>query len=252
MLIETQQLKKVFGWHTAFQNINLSINKGEILALVGESGSGKSTLGKTLLFLERPTQGKVLFDGIDLASLTTSELRKMRRRMQPIFQNPSGSLNPRMTVREIINEARDIHHLSRSQTSELLHLAQLDPKLAERYPHELSGGQCQRVSIARALAVEPEFIVCDEPLSALDMLIRKQILQLLKDLHRHLNLTYLFITHDLSTLEKFADRIAVMYLGNIVEIGSTYEILHHPKHPYTQALLSKRTTKYFGVPSGNR
>lgn len=247
-LVEAKHLQKTFEKKTAFTNINLSIFKGEVLALVGESGSGKSTFGKTLLSLEKPTQGSVFFDGIDITKLSYQSMRQMRRRMQIIFQNPAGSLNPRMTIREIIDEARDIHQLSRSRTKELMHLVKLEPELLDSYPHQLSGGQCQRVSIARALAVEPEFIVCDEPLSALDMLIRKQILLLLKNLHREMNLTYLFITHDLSTLDNFADRIAVMYLGNIVEVGTTYEILNHPKHPYTQALLQNcRThTTFFG------
>lgn len=239
-LLEINNLHKKFAHHTVLQKIQLEIFKGEILALVGESGSGKSTFGKTLLCLEKPTQGSVHFDGIDLHQLPASELRRMRRRMQPIFQNPAGSLDPRMTIRETIHEARDIHKLCRSKTIELLDLVQLDKEILDHYPHQLSGGQCQRVSIARALAVEPEFIVFDEALSALDMLVRKHILHLLKELHRKLNLTYLFITHDLAPLSSFADRIAVMYLGQIVEIGTAYDVIHHPHHPYTKSLLAKR------------
>lgn len=242
-LVQLKNLGKTFytprGPHAAFKNINLSIYKGEILALVGESGCGKSTLGKTVLSLEKASHGAVHFDGIDLSHLPSMQLRKMRKRMQIVFQNPAGSLSPRMTVKDLLEEARDIHSLPRFVVQELLARVGLEEGILQRYPHELSGGQCQRVSIARALAVEPDFLIFDEPLSALDMLIRKQVLTLLKDLQKNSNLTYLFITHDLATLKTFADRIAVMYMGQIVEVGTTYEILNHPKNPYTQALISR-------------
>ena len=223
--------------------ISFTIRRGETLGLVGESGCGKSTTGRALIRLRDNTAGTVKFDGIDLASLNSGPLRKMRRRMQIIFQDPYGSLDPRMTVGATIAEPIDTHGLAsgqakRERIADLLRIVGLDPKYVSRYPHEFSGGQRQRIGIARALAVEPEFIVCDEPICALDVSIQAQVLNLLTDLRQQLGLTYLFIAHDLSVVKHISDRVAVMYLGKIVEIGPPDAMYAGPGHPYTRALLS--------------
>jgi oligopeptide transport system ATP-binding protein len=231
------------GTVKAVDGISFEVRKGETLGLVGESGCGKSTTGRAMIRLREPTSGSVTFDGIDLAKLKPEPLRRMRRRMQIIFQDPYGSLDPRMTVGSIISEPIDTHHLARGgakreRIADLLRIVGLDPKYVNRYPHEFSGGQRQRIGVARALAVEPEFIVCDEPISALDVSIQAQVLNLLTDLREQLGLTYLFIAHDLSVVKHISDRVAVMYLGKIVEIGPPDIMYANPAHPYTRALLS--------------
>ena len=226
----------------AVDDVSLSIRKGETLGLVGESGSGKTTLGLSLLQLYKPTAGEVLYNGKDLCLLTGRELRNMRRKMQIIFQDPFSSLDPRMTASEIISEALQIHHLvsgkPAGQISRLLSLVGLNPVLANHYPHEFSAGERQRLGIARALAVDPEFIVCDEPVSSLDVSVQAQIIQLLEDLQKRLNLTYLFISHDLAIVGYISDRVAVMYLGKLCEIGLREQVYTNPLHPYTRALLA--------------
>ena len=227
----------------AVEGVSLAICAGETLGLVGESGCGKSTLGRLMLRLLEPTSGDVLFDGRSLLTLTPRELRAMRRQMQIIFQDPYGSLNPRMRVASIVGEGLDIHRLGtrherRARVAELLELVGLPPDAAGRYPHEFSGGQRQRIGIARALAVGPRFIVADEAVSALDVSIQAQILNLLQDLQRRLGLTLLFIAHDLRVVEHMSDRVAIMYLGRIVECGPRAEIYRNPRHPYTRTLLS--------------
>ena len=228
----------------AVDDISFTINKGETLGLVGESGCGKTTTGRALLQLHKPTAGEVLFNGEDLTQMGSRQLRQMRREMQVIFQDPYGSLNPRMTCGDIIGEPLKVHKLTnskaeyRDRVSELLTTVGLSPYMSDRYPHEISGGQRQRIGIARALAVNPSFIVCDEPVSALDVSIQAQVINLLEDLQEELGLTYLFIAHDLSVVKHISDRIAVMYLGHIVEIAERNELNSNPIHPYTKALLS--------------
>lgn len=227
----------------AVEDINLDIHRGEILGLVGESGSGKTTLGRSVLRLVEPTAGQIVFDGEDVTAADDRALRVLRRKMQIIFQDPYASLNPRMTVGEAINEAYLIHNLHKAsqrkaRIGELLTKVGLSAGHATRFPHEFSGGQRQRIGIARALAVEPDFVVADEPVSALDVSIQAQVINLLSDLKEEFGLTMLFISHDLGVVEYLADRIAVMYLGRIVEVGPAAEVNANPRHPYTQALLS--------------
>ena len=231
------------GTVKAVDGTTFEVRRGETLGLVGESGCGKSTIGRAMIRLREPTSGTVRFDGTDLAGLSRDDLRMMRRRMQIIFQDPYGSLDPRMTVAAIISEPIETHHLAegsakRDRIDDLLRLVGLDPRYVKRYPHEFSGGQRQRIGVARALAVEPEFIVCDEPISALDVSIQAQVLNLLTDLKERLGLTYLFVAHDLSVVKHISDRVAVMYLGKIVEIGPPETLYSAPGHPYTRALLS--------------
>jgi oligopeptide transport system ATP-binding protein len=227
----------------AVDGISFDIHSGETFGLVGESGCGKSTAGRTILQLYRPTSGHVFFDNTDLVAMKGEDLRRMRQRMQMIFQDPYASLNPRMTIREIVGEPLVVHDIAKSKeidqrVDQLLDLVRLNPGFASRYPHEFSGGQRQRIGIARALALNPEFIVCDEPISALDVSIQAQVINLLEDLQHKLGLTYLFIAHDLSMVRHISDRVAVMYLGILVELTSREELYEHPLHPYTQALLS--------------
>ena len=221
----------------AVDGVSFTIPPGQTLGLVGESGSGKTTVGRTLLRLQEATSGKVLFDGVDVFALDATKLRALRRRMQIVFQDPYSSLNPRMTVQETLQEPLEIHGLAGTVTA-LLDEVGLDSEFAKRYPHELSGGQRQRVGIARALSVEPRFIVCDEPVSALDVSVQAQVLNLLADLQARRRLTYLFIAHDLAVVRHIADDVAVMYLGKIVERALAAEIYTTPRHPYTRALLS--------------
>lgn len=236
-------VQKQVGAVHAVDGISFDIYRGETLGLVGESGCGKSTTGRAVLQLHRPTSGSVLYDGVDLVKLKGEALRKMRRNMQMIFQDPYASLNPRMTVGQIITEPMVIHDIAdpkdiHDHAERLLKLVGLNPAYTNRYPHEFSGGQRQRIGIARALALEPKMIVCDEPISALDVSIQAQVVNLLEDLQSQLGLTYLFIAHDLSMVRHISDRVAVMYLGIIVELAGRNVLYSDPRHPYTQALLS--------------
>lgn len=236
-------VQRQVGAIQAVDKISFEIRKGETLGLVGESGCGKSTAGRTILQLYRPTSGKVYFKDEDLTTVQGDQLRRIRRDMQIIFQDPYASLNPRMTVGNIIAEPLEVHRIGsarerKERVRELLRLVGLNPYFINRYPHEFSGGQRQRIGVARALALQPEFIVCDEPISALDVSIQAQVVNLLEELQEKFGLTYLFIAHDLSMVRHISDRTAVMYLGKIVELADRDELYNNPLHPYTQALLS--------------
>jgi len=246
-IIEVNHLVKHFGSGQsvvkAVDDVSFTMDYGETLGVVGESGCGKSTLGRTMMRLYEATEGSVYFEGKDIHSMSRKELLPLRRDIQMIFQDPYASLNPRMTVEEIIGESIDIHRLARGKErkeriKELLELVGLRPSHMNRYPHEFSGGQCQRIGIARALAVEPKVIICDEPISALDVSVQAQVINLLEKLQRDMGLTYLFIAHDLSMVKHISDRVAVMYLGKVAELASSEELYENPLHPYTKSLLS--------------
>jgi oligopeptide transport system ATP-binding protein len=254
VLVKVRNLKKYFpitrgvfqrhvGDVKAVDDVSFDIRQGETLGLVGESGSGKTTVGRTMLRLYEPTDGSILIEGKDLAKQSASELRAMRQRMQIIFQDPYASLNPRMTVGGIVGEPLEVHRVARGKekrerVQELLRLVGLNPYFVNRYPHEFSGGQRQRVGIARALALNPDLIVCDEPISSLDVSIQAQVVNLLEELQDRMGLTYLFIAHDLSMVRHISDRVAVMYLGKIMELTDRDELYTNPLNPYTQALMS--------------
>lgn len=257
-LLKVERLSKTFAikpaWGSLFarhsgaavravDDVSFAIARGETLGVVGESGCGKTTMGRSILRLIEPTSGSVIFDGMDMASLHGAALRRMRRKLQVVFQDPFSSLNPRMTVGAAVKEGLLIHHIAEGADADrrvntLFEEVGLNPGYVARYPHEFSGGQRQRIGIARALSVEPELIVCDEPVSALDVSVQAQVINLLQDLQRDRALTYLFIAHDLSVVRHIADRVAVMYLGRIVEIGAARDLFANPTMPYTQALLS--------------
>ena len=236
--------RKPVGYVKAVDDVSFTVTRGETLGLVGESGCGKTTTGRSILQLYKPTAGQVIFDGQDLTSMNTKTMRGMRREMQVIFQDPYSSLNPRMTAGNIIGEPLIVHGLVANKTeyrdkvADLLTNVGLNPYMADRFPHEFSGGQRQRIGVARALSVSPKFIVADEPVSALDVSIQAQIINLLEDLQEQFNLTYLFIAHDLSVVRHISDRVGVMYLGHMVEMAERNEIYRNPSHPYTKALLS--------------
>lgn len=253
-LLEVRNLKKYYSVKSGFLNkdrrsvkavdgINLSVKQGEILGIVGESGCGKSTLGRSILRLIEPTSGEVIFEGTNICGLKKEEMRLKRREMQIVFQDPGASLNPRLTVGEIIGEPLEVFHICEGKEKEeriykLMDLVGINRAYINRFPHEFSGGQRQRLGIARALAVNPKLIICDEPVSALDVSIRAQVLNLIKELKDKLNLTYIFISHDLSVVHHICDRVAVMYLGRVVEIADKKQIYENSVHPYTKALLS--------------
>lgn len=254
ILIEVRNLKKYFTVNHGFfaknkkhvkavDDVSFFIRKGETLGLVGESGCGKSTTGRTIIKLYEPTGGEIIYDGVDISKFSEAELKPYRKRMQMIFQDPYASLNSRMTVGDIIGEALDIHGIASGDErariiEDLLDRVGLNKDHSSRYPHEFSGGQRQRIGIARALAVNPDFIICDEPISALDVSIQAQVVNMLEDLQNELGLTYLFIAHDLSMVKHISDRIGVMYLGKMVELSDSGELYDRPEHPYTQSLLS--------------
>ncbi len=254
VLLEVKNLKKHFvsksgllGQHItrvqAVDGISFKILRGETLGLVGESGCGKSTIGRTIIRLYDVTDGEVIFDGVNISTISQREMRQYRKKIQMIFQDPYASLNSRMTVGDIIGEPIDIHKIAQGEERQkiiwnLLERVGLNKEHANRYPHEFSGGQRQRIGIARALAVSPDFIICDEPISALDVSIQAQVVNMLQDLQKELGLTYLFIAHDLSMVKHISDRIGVMYLGKMVELAGSDELYDNPNHPYTQALLS--------------
>ena len=245
-LLEVEELTKYFetpaGLVHSVDGVSFSVERGETLGLVGESGCGKTTTGRTIIRLYEPTSGRIIFDGHDITNLTVKDMLPFRKRMQMIFQDPYASLNPRMTVGDIVREPMSIHRIPKAEhpdrVAHLLRLVGLNSEQAGRYPHEFSGGQRQRIGIARALAVEPELIICDEPISALDVSIQAQIVNMLEDLQHELGLTYIFIAHDLSMVRHISTRVAVMYLGRIVELAPSDELYRNPKHPYTVSLLS--------------
>jgi len=236
-------IQRQVGAVRAVDGISFDVKRGETLGLVGESGCGKSTTGRAILQLYKPTAGQVHFEGVDLIHLKGENMRQMRRKMQMIFQDPYASLNPRMTVEQIVGEPLMVHSAAtgkeiQERVAHLLEVVNLNPAFASRYPHEFSGGQRQRIGVARALALQPSFIICDEPISALDVSIQAQVVNLLEELQQQFNLTYLFIAHDLSMVRHISTRVAVMYLGVIMELADRDELYTHPLHPYTQALLS--------------
>ncbi|MGM8215869.1 ABC transporter ATP-binding protein [Bacillaceae bacterium W0354] len=258
VLLETKNLKKYFPINDglfvkekrfvkAVDDISLKVYKGETFSLVGESGSGKSTLGRTILRLQEPTEGQIFFEGQDITSLKKKEMRKIRHDMQVIYQDPFGSLNPRMKVIDLIGEPYQINRMLsgkklESRVIELMELVGLDPSRRNRYPHEFSGGQRQRIGIARAIALNPKFILADEAVSALDVSVQAQVINLLMDLQEQLDLTYLFIAHGLNVVRHISDRVGVMYLGHLVEVGEVEELYKRPAHPYTSALISTNPT----------